>query len=73
MKNLLNLGVPVASSCGGDGICGRCKMEVSSNSTLPLKTELEQKTLDKNKANPKERLSCQLYVSHDVEVKTTYW
>lgn len=72
MENLLNQGLPVASSCQGDGICGKCIVEVLGDS-LPPKKELEEKTLQKAEAGEKHRLSCQLKGFADIQVKTTYW
>lgn len=63
--------VPVASSCLGDGICGKCKMFITG--TISEKASLEKETLLRNKALESERLSCQISISADLEVRTTYW
>lgn len=73
MDNLLEHGLPVASSCRGDGICGKCRMRIRPLLTLPPPSELEKKTLEKNKAEPDERLSCQIYPTQNLIVETTYW
>ncbi len=73
MQNLLNNNIPVASSCGGDGICGRCKMRVFTPAPLPEMSDLERKTLEKNKAQPGERLSCQMHLKESAQVETNYW
>ena len=72
MQSLLAAGLPVASSCGGDGICGKCKMNVAAR-CLPPPSPLEAKTLTNAQAEPGERLSCQLTLDCNTEVKTTYW
>lgn len=72
MNTLLSQGIQVASSCGGDGICGKCKMKIKSQS-LPALSNLEERTLAKNDASPDERLSCQLQIQKDATVETTYW
>lgn len=73
-KNLMDLlmenGLPVASSCLGEGICSKCAMEVTPRGVL---SELEVKTLTRNKRSLEERLSCQLFITHDIEVRTGYW
>ncbi len=33
MQALLDKGLPVASSCGGDGICAKCKVEIIEGET----------------------------------------
>jgi ferredoxin, 2Fe-2S len=73
MKNLLSHQIPVASSCGGDGICGKCRMKVISSGPLPPMSALEKKTLEKNNAETGERLSCQLHPEFNALVETTYW
>ncbi len=73
MENLLRQGIPVASSCGGDGICGKCRMRVFTPAELPPASELEKKTLEKNDGEPGERLSCQLHLSENAMAETSYW
>ena len=72
MKALLDSGAPVASSCLGDGICGKCRMHVSGPLIMPANI-LEAETLSRNTAKDGERLSCQIIVTSDLEVTTTYW
>ena len=73
MQNLLDHGVQVASSCGGDGICGKCRMRVYTTGELEPASELEKKTLEKNSALPGERLSCQIFLKENSMAETTYW
>ena len=73
MQNLLDHGIPVASSCGGDGICGKCRMVVYSTGPIEPCSDLEKKTLSRNHAAAGERLSCQLYLEENSMVETTYW
>lgn len=75
MALLMRAGRPVASSCGGHGICGKCRVQVVSGSEnlSPLK-ESEKACLLKIKAAlDRERLSCQVKVEGDVELDTPYW
>jgi 2Fe-2S ferredoxin len=73
-KNLMDLliegGLPVASSCLGEGICSKCAVEMTPAGTP---SELEVKTLTRNKRSPDERLCCQVFINCDLEVKTSYW
>lgn len=71
MNALLQNGVPVASSCNGDGICSKCKVKITG---LINQTEaLELETLKRNKCEPDERLSCQVLVTSDLTVTAKYW
>ena len=73
MVALLRQGIPVASSCKGDGVCGKCKMYITSEAELPDPQPLEVKTLDLAGAAPGERLSCQLRCTLPLAVRTDYW
>jgi ferredoxin, 2Fe-2S len=69
MDALLEAGLPVASSCQGQGICSKCFVTVSP---IGAHTELELKTLEKNKLDFSKRLCCQIFTTEDLTVETTY-
>ncbi len=71
MQALLKAGLPVASSCLGDGICGKCRVAIKGK--VNLANDLELQTLTKNNCDPDQRLACQVIVVDPIEVKTTYW
>ena len=71
MQALQSAGLPVASSCLGDGICSMCKMTIEG--AVPPPSELEVRTATRNKLSPSERLSCQIPVTSNLTVTTTYW
>ena len=71
MNALLEAGVPVASSCQGEGVCSMCKVKIEGSTAEPAFFETE--TLRRNKALPGERLSCQIVVTSDLTVSTRYW
>ena len=73
MDQILAQEIPVASSCGGDGICGKCIMEITSETPLSPPSKVEQKTLEKLDTSPKSRLSCQIHPTQDLRIETTYW
>ncbi len=74
MEALLAHGIPVASSCKGDGICGKCRMRIIEGvEHLASKSAAEIAVLEKNQANVGERLSCQIQVLKDLKVDTGYW
>ncbi len=74
MRALLKAGIPVASSCNGDCVCGKCKLEVHSLSgDLPEAKEDEKFLIQKLKISPGFRLSCQIHVFADLKVTSRYW
>jgi ferredoxin len=65
---------PIGNSCGGVGVCGRCRVRVlagTENLTAPTTIEIRVATQQGFAAD--ERLACQAVVSGDVEVTTGYW
>lgn len=74
MAALLRAGMPVASSCGGEGVCGKCKVQVVAGSEhLSAIGDSENFLHQRYKLKANERISCQVYVSGDCEIDTTYW
>lgn len=77
MKELLAQGIPVASSCKGDGVCGKCKLVVRSSKNNELFVEAftadEQLHLEKGNILAGQRLACQVQVSEDLYVEAPYW
>lgn len=70
MDALIEAELPVASSCHGQGVCSKCFITVSPIGTH---TDIELKTLEKNKLDLSKRLCCQIFVTEDLTVATTYW
>jgi ferredoxin, 2Fe-2S len=74
MKSLLDHGLPVASSCNGDGVCSKCRLKIISgaeNLSEPNETELILK--EQNDIGKDFRISCQTEVLGDVTVDASYW
>lgn len=66
--------IPVASSCKGEGVCGKCVIQVVSGAAnLSPATELEKKLQEKYQLREDQRISCQCEVNGDLEVLTSYW
>jgi len=64
---------PIGNSCGGTGICGRCRVTIlDGQSALSAPTWIEQNG-DFTPLGPDERLACQATPSGPVSVTTTYW
>jgi ferredoxin len=67
-------GAPLGSSCGGVGICARCRIRVIEGAkNLSKPTSVEITTIMERRFGPGERLACQAVVLGDCVVTTTYW
>jgi ferredoxin, 2Fe-2S len=64
--------VPIASSCNGDGVCGKCVVTVVSGK-LDTPNTLEASLLEKYNHTAEERISCQCLIGDDLVLTTTYW
>ena len=75
MQSLQDAGVPVASSCAGDGICCKCALRVTAGAeNLSRITPKEEFLLLQNgKKDRGFRISCQARVLGDVSVDVGYW
>ena len=61
MKALLTAGLPVASSCRGEGVCAKCRIEVVSGMpNLSSETEIEIYLRDRHGLSKGERISEQV-------------
>jgi ferredoxin, 2Fe-2S len=74
MKALLNHGHPVASSCLGEGVCSKCRIEILSGANnLSAETQLEIDLKARNKIDRNCRISCQTHILGDIKIDTPYW
>ena len=67
-------GVPLGNSCGGVGICSRCKVRVvagAENLTPP--TSVETRFAAARGFAEDERMACQAVVRGACEITTSYW
>jgi 2Fe-2S ferredoxin len=65
-------GAPLGNSCGGVGVCARCRVRVVSGAEhLSTPTSVEVR-FSRGFAEG-ERMACQAIVQGDVTVTTTYW
>ena len=74
MDSLLAAGLPVASSCHGDGVCAKCRIVIveGAENLSPIGM-LEQMLRDRLRIPKGVRISCQTLVLGDVRVDATYW
>ena len=67
-------GLPIASACGADGVCGRCGLEIlAGGETLPEETAREVAIKRQNTVDEHLRLACRVTVSADLVVTAQYW
>ena len=65
-------GLPVASSCGADGTCGKCGIRVMQGRVSAASSH-EERVLEANRVAPSMRLSCMTNVETDLVITTDYW
>jgi ferredoxin len=65
-------GLPLASACRGDGLCGRCGVRVIAGAPA-LASEREARAKRRNRVPAEQRLACCVAVSNDLEVTAGYW
>ena len=67
-------GAPLGNSCGGIGICARCRVRVVAGAeNLSPPTSIELRVGGARGFAPDERMACQAVVKGDCEVTTSYW
>ena len=66
--------VPLGNSCGGVGICARCRVRILEGAdALASMTSVEIRVTQQRGCTPDERLACQAVVRGDCAVTTSYW
>jgi 2Fe-2S ferredoxin len=66
--------VPLGNSCGGIGVCARCRVRVIEGAeNLSAPTSVEERVSKQRDLAADERLACQAVVLGDCAVTTTYW
>jgi ferredoxin, 2Fe-2S len=74
MKSLLAAGLPVASSCQGDGVCGKCRIQILEGfENLSKPNAVETVLRDRLRVPKDQRISCQTRVMGDILIDTSYW
>ena len=67
-----NADLPIASSCGAQGACGKCGIRILSGS-VSEQTPREVRLKKANRVAPELRLSCLAYAESDLIITTDYW
>lgn len=70
--NLLNAaieaGVAIRAECGGNGICGKCRVILQDEKAVGKSSEVEKKHLDAGELSSGYRLACQTFPRQDLDV-----
>ena len=67
-------GAPLGNSCGGVGVCARCRVIVIEGADkLSPPTTIEARVSERRGLGADERLACQCIVLGDCVVTTSYW
>jgi len=67
-------GAPLGASCGGVGICARCRVRVVEGAEhLSPPTTIELRIGGQRGFAADERMACQAVVTGECSVTTTYW
>ena len=67
-------GAPLGNSCGGVGVCARCRVRVTGGAeNLSAPTTIEMRVMQLRGLSSDERLACQAVVQGECAVTTSYW
>jgi ferredoxin len=67
-------GLPMASGCGADGLCGRCVVRILRGAErLHPESDLERRGKRRNRVSGELRLACRVTPTDEVEITTPYW
>jgi ferredoxin, 2Fe-2S len=70
LQALLNIDFPIDHSCGGNGSCGTCRIEIIEGlENLSPPNEVEQEMIADRGFRKGERLSCQNLSKHGLKIK----
>lgn len=74
MQSLLDAGLPVASSCSGEGVCCKCVVTIleGKENLSPITTN-EEDLREIHDLSRNQRVSCQTHVMGDIKIDTPYW
>jgi 2Fe-2S ferredoxin len=67
-------GLPVASACDAEGVCGRCGVSILSGAeTVSCETQQESTIKERNRIDARLRLACRVKLANDLRVTAPYW
>ena len=67
-------GLPIARACAGQGLCGRCDLEILSGlAALSPELDDEHETRERERLPASRRLACRARVRGPVLATASYW
>jgi 2Fe-2S ferredoxin len=70
----LRAGLPIARSCGADGVCAKCALRVVAGAAaLSPESARETELKTRNRIDAELRLACRALVHGDVVATASYW
>jgi adenylate cyclase len=74
LEAVRSAGLPIASACGAQALCGRCGVRVlRGGDALGPETPAETDSKRRNRVPGELRLACRVAVEGDLEVTASYW
>jgi ferredoxin len=74
LEAAVKAGVPIARSCGAEGVCAKCGLRVvAGGEMLAPASESETRIKARNRLDPDLRLACRVVVCCDLTVTASYW
>jgi len=71
---VLRAGLPIASSCSAEFVCGKCNLKiVSGGENLSAQRDPERRLLRRDQKPESDRISCVTRVYGDCSVTASYW
>ncbi|MCX7856612.1 MAG: ASKHA domain-containing protein [Deltaproteobacteria bacterium] len=68
LEALRGANIPIASYCGGQGICGKCKVRILENGRTSKITEEEERLIPEKELKSGHRLSCKVSLFKDASI-----
>jgi len=65
-------GLPIATACGDELVCGRCGVRILRGAVTPEKP-VERRAKRRNRVPDSLRLACVIRVHGDLDVSADYW
>ena len=70
----LRAGLPIARSCGADGVCAKCGLVIVAGAEhLSAEGADEARIKQRNRVDAEMRLACRAKVQGDVTATAHYW
>ena len=72
IQAIRDAGLPIASPCGDDLLCGKCGVRILSGS-VSREAAIEADAKRRNGVRAEQRLACAIRVHDDLSVTADYW